>query len=858
MTVTPINLTEVLPPIPPLPAGVIPIVSPPDTLPTIVGFEITPNVPSYSGTVNSWSSNPALPSGLNLNPSTGVISGVPLVAAATETYVITATGPAGSEPVNLTITVAPADEDFVADWPHSRDIVLNTSASGADVEGDVHGFPVMVRLGAAEAAIIGQAQDNGEDIRFTKPNNVTRLPHEVEHWDANGAVIWVKVDTVYGGNSTQHIRMFWGNESAPDGSDGAQVFDTDNGFVAVWHMNDAGNESDATGHGLTAVAPGGAEPGAGATGMIGPGRSFDGSSQHFVVAHDAALNVNHFTLSAWVKSDSWAGSKRIMQKGTGTNPPEYGMREDSGDRLAVNIEGSHYAAPDNSVPALGTWGLLHGTFDGSNVRVYRDGVLLATHSRTSSVPALANDLEIAKQPGNSSSNIFDGILDEVRIQSVARGADWIRLEYESQKHFQTLTDIGEQPPVISYAQTSEVLTQNAAVTFTPSVNGTADTWSVDPALPNGLSLDPVTGVISGAPLDVTPATNFTITGSSVTGSSSHVIEIAVVPGPPADLSYSDNPVIYFVGVEIDPNTATVTGQVDSFTVDPALPAGLSLNEATGEITGTPSELTAEATYVVSAHNETGTATVDLVIEVLVAPPAAPLLVSPADGATALPYPVVLLWNTVAPPVTHYEIEGSEDNFATTLGEPVDVGSDTTFSLGTDAVDYATTLYWRVRGVNSSGPGEWSAVWSFTTIDAPPMISYTTTPVVYTANLEITPNEPTIPEESGPITSWSIEPDLNDLTGLEFSTSTGVISGTPDSSKADLPPTDFTIVASGPGGTDTAIVNIATSSEPPPAISYAVTEVTYVIDVEIDPLPADAPKPPRLRARRKQAVLRPRR
>lgn len=52
-----------------------------------------------------------------------------------------------------------------------------------------------------------------------------------------------------------------------------------------------------------------------------------------------------------------------------------------------------------------------------------------------------------------------------------------------------------------------------------------------------------------------------------------------------------------------------------YTVSPALPAGLTLNSSTGAISGTPTAVTAQKTYTITANNNTSTATAPLVITV---------------------------------------------------------------------------------------------------------------------------------------------------------------------------------------------------------------------------------------------------
>src|SRR5690606_2609268 len=112
----------------------------------------------------------------------------------------------------------------------------------------VRNFPVLIRLGAAEATIFTQAKAGGADIRFAKSDD-TPLSYQIESWDAAGtkAAIWVKIDTVRGNNSTQSIKMHWGNTEADSESNGAAVFDTANGYKTVLHMNEpTGDVNDAT------------------------------------------------------------------------------------------------------------------------------------------------------------------------------------------------------------------------------------------------------------------------------------------------------------------------------------------------------------------------------------------------------------------------------------------------------------------------------------------------------------------------------------------------------------------------------------------------------------------------------------
>src|SRR5262249_10498685 len=73
------------------------------------GWAITPNRPSSSGgPVASFSVSPALPVGLSIDTSTGVITGTPTAVAASASYAVTATNSAGDTAANVSITVREA------------------------------------------------------------------------------------------------------------------------------------------------------------------------------------------------------------------------------------------------------------------------------------------------------------------------------------------------------------------------------------------------------------------------------------------------------------------------------------------------------------------------------------------------------------------------------------------------------------------------------------------------------------------------------------------------------------------------------------------------------------------------------
>jgi hypothetical protein len=124
--------------------------------------------------------------------------------------------------------------------------------------------------------------------------------------------------------------------------------------------------------------------------------------------------------------------------------------------------------------------------------------------------------------------------------------------------------------------------------------------------------------------------------------------------PPSSLSYNDgSAVVAVVGTAITTLNPTVVGTVTGYSVSPALPAGLMLNTTSGAISGTPTAVTAQATYTVTASNVGGHASFGLKLTV---DPAAPTGLSYNGGAAVLAvqdHVIAPLIPTVTGTVTNY-------------------------------------------------------------------------------------------------------------------------------------------------------------------------------------------------------------
>lgn len=151
----------------------------------------------------------------------------------------------------------------------------------------------------------------------------------------------------------------------------------------------------------------------------------------------------------------------------------------------------------------------------------------------------------------------------------------------------------------------------------PTITGVVDLYSSSPALPAGLNLDPLTGIISGKPFNSQLQSNYIITATNSGGSISTAISITVTGLAPSNLSYSRSSSTYKAGEDLGNNFPLYSGETANlFSVTPSLPAGLALNAQTGVISGIADEVRLNQLYTVTLTNNWGTVSTQINLSVL--------------------------------------------------------------------------------------------------------------------------------------------------------------------------------------------------------------------------------------------------
>ena len=174
------------------------------------------------------------------------------------------------------------------------------------------------------------------------------------------------------------------------------------------------------------------------------------------------------------------------------------------------------------------------------------------------------------------------------------------------------------PPNISTTSNNVVVANGLAINDIIFNNsGGAATYTINPPLSAGLSIDSTNGTISGVPTAVASATTYTVTASNDAGDSSATVNITVnsTPPTPPNISTTFNDVIAVNGSAIEDITFSNAGGGATYAINPSLSPGLSINSADGTISGVPTAVADATTYTVTASNDAGddSATVNITV-----------------------------------------------------------------------------------------------------------------------------------------------------------------------------------------------------------------------------------------------------
>ncbi|MGE4620115.1 MAG: Ig domain-containing protein [Planctomycetota bacterium] len=354
--------------------------------------------------------------------------------------------------------------------------------------------------------------------------------------------------------------------------------------------------------------------------------------------------------------------------------------------------------------------------------------------------------------------------------------------------------------------------------------GAAELWSIFPQLPAGLSFNPATGTISGTPLVVSDATEYVVTASNTVGSNSSVLTIEVIGTPPCDLLYPVSFIGMLVGDILDPLVPDVgCGPIVEFSVTPALPAGLHLDVTSGVISGVANAVSPQMIHYVTASNASGSTTFPLIMRI---DPQAPCQFSyPTSLVTVELHQI---FEVLLPAVSCGTVEIFSVEPALPLGITLDATSGQISGVAEEISESRNYIF-----SASNVTGESSFAVLIEVVSPPPCnLSYSET------ELNMTVGEPMsllVPSVScGAVEIYEIFPDLPG--GIELDPFTGVFFGTP----SEVSPENlYEIQASNSQGSVSTLLWITVVPEAPCDLQYPNSEVVLTVAEEMVPLVPDS-------------------
>lgn len=273
-------------------------------------------------------------------------------------------------------------------------------------------------------------QADASDLRFYDATGKL-LPHELEQVGSPGGaplIAWVRVPRVVGASTKVELRYGAPPEPAATESVWSPA------FAAVWHFDErVGSPArDATSHGHHGVLLGTSL----GPGLIGQARKLVAAKREAILVADGPeLTFGLVTLSAWVQFATSPGElfytaiSRQLGDGGGNELFLANYANMINGEIATNEGG--YAHSGSQLP-IAQWLHVAAVYDGTSLTLYLNGLRDAARTavgrlaRTANPIFLGADRNSAVTPPNTpDADFLDGMLDEVRLENVARSPAWI-------------------------------------------------------------------------------------------------------------------------------------------------------------------------------------------------------------------------------------------------------------------------------------------------------------------------------------------------------------------------------------------------------------------------------------------------
>ncbi|MFW9830029.1 MAG: DUF2341 domain-containing protein, partial [Candidatus Thorarchaeota archaeon] len=320
----------------------------------------------------------------------------------------------------------------INDFEYFKEIVIDhTKVSGSS---NLINFPLLISI--LDSDLHDYVQPDGDDIAFN--NGTSWLFHEIELFNQNynsthaQLIAWVSVPVLSPSIDTV-LYMYYGNSTMNSQQTPTRVWDSN--YIGIWHLGEVSGGSlaikDSTQNGNDGTDQG--TPELGAPGQIGGAFGIDEWADFVDVPDSSSLDrpSSSITISGWTYAENYIWNMAMLSKNEFKDSPYGILYRNSSNIISYNIEGvtTNYVNSDVSITRQG-WMYLVLTYDGSNVRIYKDGLFGYSSSQTGTIAPNSLNLQIGRE--EMYGDWFYGVLDEIRISDSVRSTEWVATEYNNQ------------------------------------------------------------------------------------------------------------------------------------------------------------------------------------------------------------------------------------------------------------------------------------------------------------------------------------------------------------------------------------------------------------------------------------------
>ena len=791
---------------------------------------------NFGGTPTSYAISPAIDNGLSFDTANGTISGTPANAATNVVYTVTATNVTNSDSATFSITVNPA----------APSIELSVSTLTATAGSAISDITVINFGGTPTSYAISPAIDNG--LSFDTANGT------ISGTPANAATnIVYTVTATNVTNSDSATFSITVNPAAPSIELSVAAINAGIGKVIepITVINNGGTPtsyaiSDTLSAGLSFSTE---------TGTISGTPSATASATIYTVTATNITGTDSATVEISVSQITIAPSianiegTQAYYAGVMISPVEFTNSGDPAQSCASNLSlpaGLNAVVSGNScaisgmptmVSAITTYTIIATNPIGSDTATINISVTFATPSISVSTTTVVASVATAitaitvSNDGGTATYSISPTLSEGLSFSTENGtisgtpsAIAILQVYTITASNVTNSDsatlsitVNIAAPNISLSVSTITATAGTAISdITVTNSGGTATYSILPAIANNLSFDTTDGTISGTPANAATNVVYTVTATNVTNSDSATLSITVNPAAPI-ISLSVSTLTATAGTAISDITVTNSGGTATYSISPAIANNLSFDTTDGTISGTPANAATNVVYTVTATNVTNSDSATLSITVN---PAAPIISLSVSTLTA----------TAGTAISDITVTNSGGTATYSISPAIanNLSFDTTDGTisGTPA-NAATNVVYTITATNVTNSD--SATFSITVNPAAPSIELSVAAINAGIGKVIEPI--TVINNGGTPTSYAISRSLS--AGLSFSTETGTISGTPNTTASA---TIYTVTATNITGSDSATVEISVSQAvSKPSIANIEGTQAYYAGVMISPV-----------------------